>query len=86
LLDEPFAALDAITRLELQHWLLDLTKKMRASFVCVTHDIQEAILLADTIYVLSARPGRILHTFTVNGRTNRQALAIKLQALLVSPS
>jgi ABC-type nitrate/sulfonate/bicarbonate transport system ATPase subunit len=86
LLDEPFAALDAITRLEVQRWLLDLTKKMRASFLCVTHDIQEAVLLADTIYVLSTRPGHIQQTFRVSARVNRQALATKLQALLVSPS
>jgi putative hydroxymethylpyrimidine transport system ATP-binding protein len=84
LLDEPFAALDAITRLELQQWLLDLCKKMRASFLCVTHDIQEAIRLADTIYVLSSRPGQIREICPVRG--NRASLASRLQTLLVQPA
>jgi ABC-type nitrate/sulfonate/bicarbonate transport system ATPase subunit len=65
LLDEPFAALDAITRRELQAWLLDFKQKTRATVVCVTHDIHEAVFLADTIYVLSPRPGRIEWKFIV---------------------
>lgn len=59
LLDEPFSALDAITRLELQKWLLNLWQKSRPGVICVTHDIREAIFLADTIYVLSERPGAV---------------------------
>lgn len=59
LLDEPFSALDAITRRELQNWLLKLWQKQRPAVVCVTHDVREAILLADTIYVISGRPGTI---------------------------
>jgi ABC-type nitrate/sulfonate/bicarbonate transport system ATPase subunit len=57
LLDEPFAALDALTRLELQSWLLRLRQRTHSAVVCVTHDIHEAVFLADTIYVLSQRPG-----------------------------
>lgn len=59
LLDEPFAPLDSITRLEMQQWLLELQRKFRSTVLCVTHDIREAIFLADTIYVLGQRPGHI---------------------------
>jgi ABC-type nitrate/sulfonate/bicarbonate transport system ATPase subunit len=59
LLDEPFAALDAQTRLLLQEWLLTLWQDFRKTILLVTHDIDEAIFLSDEIYVMSARPGRI---------------------------
>ncbi|MFQ6721700.1 ABC transporter ATP-binding protein, partial [Bordetella pertussis] len=59
LMDEPFGALDAQTRLTMQELLLSVWQTLRTTVVFVTHDIDEAILLADTIYVMSARPGRI---------------------------
>lgn len=59
LMDEPFGALDAQTRLTMQELLLSVWQKLRTTVIFVTHDIDEAILLADTIYVMSARPGRI---------------------------
>jgi NitT/TauT family transport system ATP-binding protein len=59
LLDEPFGALDAQTRLQMQALLLELWERYRKTIVFITHDIDEAILLADTVYVMSARPGRI---------------------------
>ncbi|MBO1112925.1 ABC transporter ATP-binding protein [Bordetella petrii] len=59
LMDEPFGALDAQTRLTMQELLLSVWQNLRTTVVFVTHDIDEAILLADTIYVMSARPGRI---------------------------
>lgn len=66
LLDEPFSALDAITRVNMQSWLLDLWQKSRPAVVCVTHDIREAIFLSDTIYVMSGRPGTIKERLEVD--------------------
>lgn len=65
LMDEPFGALDAQTRLTMQELLLSVWQTLRTTVVFVTHDIDEAILLADTIYVMSARPGRITTRITV---------------------
>ncbi len=59
LLDEPFGALDAMTRSGLQHWLLEVWERLEVSCVFVTHDIDESLLLADRIYVLSSRPGKV---------------------------
>ncbi len=60
LLDEPFASLDAFTREELWCVLRDLWAQNRFTVVLVTHDLREAAFLADTVYVMSKRPGRIL--------------------------
>jgi sulfonate transport system ATP-binding protein len=59
LLDEPFSALDAFTRVDLQDHLLDLWADLRPTLVLVTHDVDEAIVLADRIMVMRPRPGRI---------------------------
>lgn len=61
LLDEPFGALDALTRAEMQGWLLELWGRERRSVLLVTHDVEEAIFLADRVVVLSPRPGRVRH-------------------------
>lgn len=66
LLDEPFGALDALTRLTCQMWLLDLWQQFHSSVLFITHDVREAILLSDRIYVLSARPARILRVVNVS--------------------
>jgi NitT/TauT family transport system ATP-binding protein len=60
LLDEPFGALDAFTREELWCVLRDLWEAQRFTVILVTHDLREAVFLADTVYVMSKRPGRIL--------------------------
>src|SRR5690606_23457716 len=60
LMDEPFGALDAQTRLTMQELLLSVWQPLRTTVVFVTHDIDEALLLADAVYVMSARPGTIL--------------------------
>jgi ABC-type nitrate/sulfonate/bicarbonate transport system ATPase subunit len=59
LLDEPFGALDAQTRLLMQSWLLQIWSDFSKTILFVTHDIDEAIYLSDEIYVFTARPGRI---------------------------
>lgn len=60
LLDEPFAALDAITRAEVQEWLTGVLKEERRTIVLVTHDVEEALYLGDRVAVMSPRPGRIV--------------------------
>ncbi|MFG6667718.1 ABC transporter ATP-binding protein [Halomonas sp. HNIBRBA4712] len=60
MLDEPFGALDAFTREELWCVLRDLWQVQRFTVVLVTHDLREAAFLADTVYVMSARPGRVI--------------------------
>jgi sulfonate transport system ATP-binding protein len=59
LLDEPFSALDAFTRVDLQDHLLDLWADKRPTLILVTHDVDEAVVLADRIMVMQPRPGRI---------------------------
>ena len=59
LLDEPFGALDAQTRLLMQSWLLQVWSDLGKTILFVTHDIDEAIYLSDEIYVFTARPGRM---------------------------
>jgi ABC-type nitrate/sulfonate/bicarbonate transport system ATPase subunit len=59
LLDEPFGALDSLTRAQLQEWLLGLWSRLDRTILLVTHDIDEALVLADRVYVLSPRPARI---------------------------
>ena len=59
LLDEPFSALDTITKSTIHRWYLDVMERIRLSTLFITHDIDEAILLSDRIYLLSGQPGRI---------------------------
>ncbi|PKG22529.1 ABC transporter ATP-binding protein [Niallia nealsonii] len=59
LLDEPFGALDAQTRLMMQEWLLQIWEDFRKTVLFITHDIDEAIFLSDEIYILTKRPGTI---------------------------
>jgi NitT/TauT family transport system ATP-binding protein len=59
-LDEPFAALDAITRAEMQGWLAQVLASEPRTVVLVTHDVEEAVVLGDQLVVMSARPGRVV--------------------------
>ena len=65
LLDEPFGALDALTRAEMQVWLLGLWERERRAVLLVTHDVEEAVFLADRVIVLSRRPGHVVHQESV---------------------
>jgi NitT/TauT family transport system ATP-binding protein len=65
LLDEPFGALDALTRSQMQNFLLDVLARVRTTALLVTHDIDEAILLSDQVLVMTARPGRIAATIAI---------------------
>ena len=66
MLDEPFSALDAFTREELWCALRDIQAERKVTVMLVTHDLREAVFLADTVYVMSNRPGRILKRCEVN--------------------
>ena len=71
LLDEPFGALDALTKIELQEELLKIRERFHNTMLMVTHDIEEAVYLADRIVVMSARPGRIKDVIKVELGTYR---------------
>ena len=60
LLDEPFGALDAITRTEMQSWLLSIWDDFRTTVLFITHDVDEAIYLSDRVLVMAGPPGRIV--------------------------
>lgn len=66
LLDEPFSALDAFTRADLQDHLLDLWADTRPTLILVTHDVDEAVVLADRVLVMRPRPGRLFDEIAIN--------------------
>jgi len=85
-LDEPFGALDAITRQEMQEWLTGALVREPRTVVLVTHDVEEAIVLADRVAILSPRPGRVLVELVVElprprTRTDPEVIALREQAL-----
>jgi ABC-type nitrate/sulfonate/bicarbonate transport system ATPase subunit len=89
LLDEPFGSLDALTRQEAQLWLLSVWENFHSSVLFITHDIQEAILLSDRIYVFSKRPATIVKEVKVDisrprkitDITTAQAIALEKELL-----
>ncbi|MBW3652525.1 MAG: ABC transporter ATP-binding protein [Actinobacteria bacterium] len=85
-LDEPLAALDALTRQEMQDWLAGALAISPRSVVLVTHDVEEAIVLADRVVVLSPRPARVVATLDVDvarprRRTDARLVALRERAL-----
>src|ERR1700754_2886714 len=66
LLDEPFGALDAQTKLQMQEWLMQLWSDFKKTVVFVTHDVEEAIFLSDEVHVMGTRPGCILETIAID--------------------
>lgn len=88
LLDEPFSALDTITKTSVHEWYLKIMNDIKLSTLFITHDIDEAILLSDRIYILSGKPGRITDEIKVElpkPRSNAQLLTnefIKLKRVI----
>ena len=85
-LDEPFAALDAITRAEMQGWLARILDQEQRTVVLVTHDVEEAVLLGDRVLVMSPRPGRVVADLAVGSsrprhRTDPDTVALRARAL-----
>ena len=66
LLDEPFSALDMLTKSTVHEWYLEVMEKIRLSTLFITHDIDEAILLSDRIYLLTGKPGQITKEIVIN--------------------
>lgn len=66
LLDEPFSALDAITKSAVHRWYLEIMERIKLSTLFITHDIDEALLLSDRIYILGGKPGRVAGEFSVD--------------------
>jgi NitT/TauT family transport system ATP-binding protein len=85
-LDEPFGALDALTRGQMQRWLADALQREPRTILLVTHDVEEAVLLADRIVLLSPRPGRVIATLDVplarpRHRSETEVVALRERAL-----
>jgi len=80
LMDEPFGALDAQTKLQLEDVLLDLWTAQRRTVVFITHDLNEAVSLSDRVIVMSARPGRILANVRIDLPRPRSARALQKDA------
>jgi NitT/TauT family transport system ATP-binding protein len=85
-LDEPFGALDALTRAQAQGWLADALEREPRTVLLVTHDVEEAVLLADRVLLLSPRPGRVVATLDVTlprprRRTDRAVVELRERAL-----
>ena len=87
-LDEPFGALDALTRLQMQRWLDAALAREPRTVLLVTHDVEEAVLLADRVVLLSPRPGRLVDAIEVGlprprARDDRAVVELRERALEV---
>ncbi|MDI7274937.1 MAG: ABC transporter ATP-binding protein [Anaerolineae bacterium] len=80
LLDEPFGALDALTRASLQEWLLEVWGRFGQTVLFITHDVEEALFLADRVYVFGPRPGRVRLTLEVDLPRPRQRAVVTCAA------
>ena len=86
MLDEPFSALDAFTRADLQDHLLSLWEDFRPTLLLVTHDVEEAVVLADRVMVMRPRPGRLFDEIQIElsrprDRTSPEFEAVKRHVL-----
>jgi len=82
LLDEPFAALDSLTKKKLQLWLVDVFKKMNKTVIFITHDIEEALTLSNRVIVLSKLPARIIEEFKIDEEYPRSYEVLNSEKML----
>jgi NitT/TauT family transport system ATP-binding protein len=80
LMDEPFGALDALTRVKMQTLLLEVASRVQVTILFVTHDIDEALFLADRVVIMSARPGRVRDMFLIDEPRPRKTAWIGSEA------
>jgi ABC-type nitrate/sulfonate/bicarbonate transport system ATPase subunit len=73
LLDEPFSSLDAITRRKMQSWYAGIAQQMNVSTLFITHDVEEALSLSDTIYIMNGKPGLITHKIDIKPNRPRDS-------------
>ena len=78
LLDEPFSALDALTKITLHSWYLDISKKLNLTTLLITHDIDEAVELSDRIYIIKNKPGEIVSEIKIDLDRNQDIDSQKL--------
>ena len=72
MLDEPFSALDTLTKSDMHRWYLDVMDRIHLSTLFITHDIDEAILLSDRIYLLTGKPGKITEEIVIKEPKTRR--------------
>ena len=84
LLDEPLGALDALTRAELQEWLVMVWQRFRRTVILVTHDVEEAVMLSDRIIVLTPRPAHVAAVFPLDLPRPRERFAAWMQTMRAS--
>lgn len=75
LLDEPFSALDALTRADLRSWYMSMARELNMASLVITHDVEEAVVMADKVYVLSGSPGTVVEV-----APNRDEILLALQS------
>lgn len=86
LLDEPFSALDAITRRTMQSWYRDIAAKLQVSTLFITHDVEEALILSDTVYIMTGKPGRIMEKIIVDKEKYIEQREFILKAIGILPT
>lgn len=84
LMDEPFGALDAQTKIHMQNMLLDLLQRVRKTVIFITHDLEEAVVLSDRIITMRARPGRVIQEHTIRLKRPRDSRQARLDPDFVS--
>ena len=81
LLDEPFVALDAITKSEMHSWYRNIAKQMGLSTIIITHDVDEALVLSDRVYIMAGNPGKITQELKIK-KENKENFAFTEQYLV----